>query len=545
MLETLSKGFRTARLKLQGKAELSEDNIANALRDVRVSLLEADVELSVVKAFLDRVKARAVGEVVQLKATAEGRGILPGMKVTPADHFIKICHDELVGLMGPVDSTITYEGKPTLIMMVGLQGSGKTTTAGKLARRLKSEGKNPMLVAADIYRPAAIDQLMTIGRKLGVPVFSIKGMKPVDLCKAAVAQARNVGRDVVIFDTAGRLAIDNNLMTELEQIKATTNPANIFFVCDAMIGQDAVRTAAEFDRRLGFTGFILTKLDGDARGGAALSIKHITGKPIKFLGMGEGLDKLDEFRPEGLADRVLGFGDVVGLMKDFEQVVDQKTAENDARNMLQGNFTFADFQRQIKMIKQMGSLRNIFDKLPGMSEMFQNLPPEALDDRELLKVESMIQSMTKAERNDPDIFERSRMERVARGSGHTVDEVEGLLHRFLETRAMMAQLGQSGAFNGLIPGMGGGGGGPGAFSRDQKRKAGKMGIPGVGGMPGLGGGFPGMGGGFPGMGGGFPGFGGQPQLPAPPERPELSREERVANAKKKKDERKARRRGRD
>ncbi len=470
MLETLTKGFRNARLKLQGKATLDEENIATALRDVRMSLLEADVELSVVKAFLDQVKERAVGEVVHLKAPADPRHRLPeGLKVTPADHFIKICHDELVGLMGPVDASLELDGKPAMIMMVGLQGSGKTTTAGKLARRLLDQGRKPMLVAADIYRPAAIDQLMTLGRKLGVPVFSIKGMKPVELCRLGVQQARNVGRDVVIFDTAGRLAIDNALMEELVQIKAVTRPQNILFVCDAMIGQDAVRTAAEFDRRLDFTGFVLTKLDGDARGGAALAIKQVTGKPIKFLGMGEQLDKLDEFRPEGLADRILGFGDVVGLMKDFERVVDQQSAENDARRMLEGSFDYDQFLRQIHQVRQMGNLRAIFEKLPGMGEVLEQLPPEALDDRELLKVEAVVQSMTKQERRQPDLLDDSRMRRIARGCGRPVEDVRALHDRFLQTRQMMSQLGQSGLFGGL------GGGLPGVGRAQRRAKGGNAG----------------------------------------------------------------------
>lgn len=517
MFETLSKGFRTARLKLQGKAELSETNVQNALRDVRVSLLEADVDLSVVRRFLDRVKERALGEVVELKGPEQARfGLMPGMKVTPADHFIKACHDELVNLMGPVDTSLQTEGDPAIIMMVGLQGSGKTTTAGKLARRLKKQGHKPMLVAADIYRPAAIDQLMTLGNRIGVPVFTIQGMKPLDLCKLAVTQARNVGRDVVIFDTAGRLAIDNSLMQELVDIKDATSPENILFVCDAMIGQDAVRTAAEFDRLLDFTGFVLTKLDGDARGGAALAIKEVTGKPIKFLGMGESLDKLDDFRPEGLADRILGFGDVVGLMKDFEQVVDEKEAEVDAKRMLQGQFSFQDFYKQIQMVKKMGSLRSIFEKVPGMSGMLDQIPPEALDDRELVKIEAMIQSMTKQERRDPDIFDRSRMARVAKGSGRPLEEVEGLYERFLQTRAMMSQLGQSGLMNGLM----GGGGMPNLGGR-AARRGGGGGMPGFGGMPGM------------------------PGLPGPQAGPPAaSREERLAAAEARKAKQKARRKAR-
>jgi signal recognition particle subunit SRP54 len=516
MLDTLTKGFRSARQKLQGKTTLTEENIALALRDVRRSLLEADVELGVTKAFLDRVKDRAVGEVVQLKAPKKPFGNLPpGVKVSPADHFIKICHDELIDLMGPVDASLDLDGSPSVIMMVGLQGSGKTTTAGKLARRLQAEGKKPLMVAADIYRPAAIDQLMSLGRKLGVPVFSIKGMDPVELSRLALQQARNVGRDVVIIDTAGRLAIDETLMQELERIKDVAKPKNVLFVCDAMIGQDAVRTAAEFDRRLSFTGFVLTKLDGDARGGAALSIKEVTGKPIKFLGMGETLDKLDEFRPEGLADRILGFGDVVGLMKDFEAVVDKDTAEADALKMLKGNFTFGDFLNQINMIKKMGNLRALFERLPGMGEILEQIPPEALDEKELVKVEAMIQSMTKQERNTPDILNHSRFQRIAKGSGRSLDEVQELYKRFTEVRQMMGGLGSSGLFDSL-PGMGGG-------SRAVRRGGKAPGFPGLPGMGAL------MGAGGGGGGGGAP---------------ELSAEEKVKRAKEKRAERNARKAGR-
>jgi signal recognition particle subunit SRP54 len=532
MLETLSQGFRSARLKLQGKAQLTEDNISDALKDVRISLLEADVELGVVRTFMGRVRERALGEVVQTKTKTSGHGLGKGTKVTPANHFIKICHDELVQLMGPVDASLSLDREISIIMMVGLQGSGKTTTAGKLARRLKSEGKKPLLVAADIYRPAAIDQLLTLGRKLSVPVFSIRGMKPVDLCTAALAQAKAVGRDVVIFDTAGRLALDNELMKELEDIKSRTQPDNILFVCDAMIGQDSVRTAAEFNRRLEFTGFVLTKLDGDARGGAALSIKEVTGAPIKFLGMGEGLDKLDEFRPEGLADRILGFGDVVGLMQDFERVVDKEDAERDAVKMLKGEFGFDDFLKQINMIRKMGSLRSVFEKLPGMGEMMKQIPPEAFDDRELKKVEAMIQSMTRQERNQPDILSDSRMRRVALGSGRTLSEVKSLQERFIQTRKMMSQMGKSGMFGGL-PGMGGGGGMPGMpgmpgmGGRAARRRMAKAGgMPGMPGMPDLAGMMP------PSMQG----------MTAESAEPTLSPEDKVAKAKARRAARRKRKR---
>lgn len=291
MLDSLTEGFRNVRLRMAGQAKITEEDISQAVRDVRVSLLEADVDYGVVNGFIERVKERSLGEVVQLKTKTKKKDLL---QVTPGDHFVRICHEELVGLMGPVDTELEYANKgPTGVMMVGLQGSGKTTTSGKLARLLKAKGKKPMLVAADTYRPAAIQQLMVLGKKLNVPVFSLRGMKPPDLCAMAMQQAASVGRDVVIFDTAGRLAIDDELMAELGEIRKRTNPRNVLFVCDAMIGQDAVRTAKSFHERLALSGFVLTKLDGDARGGAALSIKEVTGVPVKYVGMGEGLDRLE------------------------------------------------------------------------------------------------------------------------------------------------------------------------------------------------------------------------------------------------------------
>jgi signal recognition particle subunit SRP54 len=324
MLETISKGFRTVKHRFQGKRELTEENIDEALRDIRVSLLEADVDFKVVRQFIAAVKEKAVGEVVRVEVKA-GSG--EKIKVNPGDHFINLCHQELQGLMGPVDTTLKFGAGVTKIMMVGLQGSGKTTTTGKLARMLVEKGRKPLLVAADIYRPAAVDQLKVLGQRLNIPVYHEPNQSPPHICQAAVDFARAKGRDIVIFDTAGRLAIDEALMGELDEIKKRTRPDNILLVVDSMIGQDAVRTAKTFDERIGISGFIMTKLDGDARGGAALSIKAVTGKPIKFLGMGEGLEALEEFRPEGLAGRIMGFGDVVGLMSDFQKVVDEETAE--------------------------------------------------------------------------------------------------------------------------------------------------------------------------------------------------------------------------
>src|SRR5579871_6225035 len=411
MLETISKGFKAAKARLTGVAELTADNIDEALRDVRMSLLEADVEFKVVKRFLERVKEKAIGQQVELRAKAGDRYLT----ATPEQHFIKICQDELTELMGPVATEVEYAKKgPTSIMMVGLQGSGKTTTVGKLARWLEKQKKRPLLVAADIYRPAAIEQLKVLGQQLELPVFTVEGASPPDICEAAVKEAYVKNRDVVIFDTAGRLAIDEPLMVELEQIKQRTDTHNIFLVVDAMIGQDAVNTAKAFNDRLAIDGVILTKLDGDARGGAALSIKEVTGKPIKFLGMGEGLDKLEEFRPEGLASRILGFGDIVGLMKDFEEVVDEEKAEADAKKLLSGRFNMRDFVEQIQMVRKMGPIKDLLEKFPIFGEMTEQLNP---DDRELGKIEALFHSMTEKERVNPTIIDDKRMERIAKGAG--------------------------------------------------------------------------------------------------------------------------------
>jgi signal recognition particle subunit SRP54 len=435
MLDVLTSGFRNARMMMAGRAELNEETIKDALREVRSSLIQADVELGVARDFVARVQGKVSGTQVQLKDKRTG------MQLTPADWFVKACYDELVLMMGPEGGALDLTGKPAVVMLVGLQGSGKTTTAGKLARLLMRDGRKPMLVAADIYRPAAVDQLMVLGRKLAVPVFSIRGMDPVKLSKLAVAQARQVGRDVVIIDTAGRLALDEALMQEVVDIKATIQPSDVLFVCDAMMGQDAVRTASEFDRRLDFTGFILTKMDGDARGGAALAIKAVTGKPVKFLGQGEGLDQLEAFRPEGVAQRILGMGDVVGLVQDFERHVDKDTAAADAERILAGTFGYDDFVKQLRTIRKMGPIREIMAKLPFMSDMLAQLPEDAIDEGELDVVVAVINSMTNQERKNPDILNDSRFKRIARGSGHTLAEVKDLHQRFVQARAMMSGLG--------------------------------------------------------------------------------------------------------
>ncbi len=447
MLETITQGFKTARHRLRGQVELNQSNIDEALRDVRIALLEADVDLGVVRRFLARVQEKAIGEVVALSAKgARGRRIV----TEPGDHFIKICHEELEALMGPVDTSLRYnERRPTGIMVVGLQGSGKTTTAAKLAAWLVKDGKRPLLAAADIYRPAAVDQLRTLGGKLDIPVFHAEGVAPPELCRRALAEATAKKRDVVVFDTAGRLAIDEEMMAELEQVKALTQPDDILLVCDAMIGQDAVRTAAEFDRRLGLDGFILTKLDGDARGGAALSIKEITGKPIKFLGVGEGLDKLEEFRPDGLASRILGFGDIVGLMKDFEEVVDEEKAEEDAAKILSGDFHLGDFVEQIRLVKKMGPLSELMERFPLFGELPEGF---SFDDKALDRIEAMVGSMTTRERQDPDVITPSRVRRIAAGSGRTEQDVQNLLAQYRSMRQMMKQIGSAPGLLARLPG---------------------------------------------------------------------------------------------
>ncbi len=470
MLDVLTKGFRAARYKLRGVSEITEDNIKDALREVRMALLEADVDFKVAKSFINQVKEKLLGQEVRLKAQAKGKEV----HVDVGKYFVKACYDELVELMGPVDVEINLPTKGLgSIMLVGLQGSGKTTTAAKLAVYLtRKMNRKPLLVAADVYRPAAMEQLRVLGERIGVPVYVEEGSTDAPgICERALKYARLKGRDTVIFDTAGRLAIDEPLMEELSHIKSRVSPSNIFLVLDAMIGQDAVRTAKAFDERLDLSGVILTKLDGDARGGAALSVKAVTGKPIKFLGMGEKLDRLEEFRPDGMAQRILGMGDIVGLMKDFEEVVDAEQAEKDAKKMLQGKFDMADFLEQIKLIQKMGSLKDLMEKLPFFAD---GMPEDIhIDDRELVRIEAIINSMTIEERRNPDVFftpvytsklrmkmkkpagadfEISRIRRVARGSGRREEEVKELLMKFLMMRQLMAELGKGGGLLSRIPG---------------------------------------------------------------------------------------------
>jgi len=531
VFEALTKGFREAQNRLAGLTELSEKNVQAALREVRTSLLEADVELGVVKRFLEEVERKALGKAVQTRVRHGGET----HKVTAGEQFVKICHDELVAMM-------SFEGEPvklapsgrTGVMMVGLQGSGKTTTAAKIARWLDKQGKKPLLVAADMQRPAAVEQLQVLGSQIDVPVFNLPGQTPLEICRAAPAEAARLGRDVIVYDTAGRLAIDELLMAELSEIQSAVSPENVLLVLDAMIGQDAVKTAKSFNERLGITGVVLTKLDGDARGGAALSVKEVTGAPIVFAGMGETTDKLEPFRAEGMASRVLGMGDVVGLIQDFESVVDEKQAEKDAARMMSGEFTLDDFLNQVRMLQKMGSLSDLVEKIPGLSGMVPPGAAQQLDDRELVRIEAMIQSMTLVERGDPNVLVRepSRVKRISKGSGQPPEGVGELVQKFLFMRQMMGGFGQNLGMMGKIPGMKNL-----AMARNAQKamKGGFPGMPGMGGFPGM----PGMGG-FPGM----PGMGGFPGMNAePPKMRVLSKAERNARKNDRKRERDARKKG--
>jgi signal recognition particle subunit SRP54 len=544
VFDALKRGFREAQNRLAGLTELDEKNIQAALKEVRLSLLEADVELGVVKRFLARVEEQALGTTVQTTVKHGGNKI----KVSAGDQFVKVCHDELVAMMSHDGAPLVFAGGSarTGIMMVGLQGSGKTTTCAKLARYLEKEGHKVLLVAADMQRPAAVEQLMVLGEQLGVRVFNVPGASPLDICGQADAEAKNLGCDVIVYDTAGRLAIDEPLMKELGDIRARVSPGNVLLVVDAMIGQDAVKTARSFNERLGITGVVLTKLDGDARGGAALSVKEVTGAPIAFAGVGEGTDKLEEFRAEGMAGRILGLGDVVGLMKDFEEVVDQKQAEEDAMRMLSGQFSLDDFLAQVRTIQQMGSLKDLVERIPGLGGM---MPPGAdLDDAELGRIEAMIQSMTLLERADPNslIREPGRVKRVARGSGCPEQAVSELVQKFLFMQQMMTGMGSDLGMMGKVPGLKNL-----ALARNVRRamKSGKFpsGMPGMPamGMPGMG--LPGMG--LPGM-GIPPGFGGLAPGAvgadggAAPRMRQLSRSEKNARKNQRKRERASRKKNR-
>jgi len=448
MLETLTQGFTSAREKLAGVKQLTEENIDQSLRDVRMSLLEADVDLGVVKEFLEIVKERCLGDKITTRVRdAQGRRL----RIAPGQHFVKICEEELVALMGPVDPSLAQgPGGVVSLMLIGLQGVGKTTVAGKLARHLQGQKRRPLLVAADVYRPAAVLQLQQLGEQLDVVVHcGAEGELPAAICAAGAERARAEGFGAVIYDTAGRLAIDEDLMAELEEITEVASPANTLLVCDSLMGRDAVNVARAFSEKLNVDGLVLTKLDGDARGGAALAIKAVTGVPIKFLGTGESLDRLEPFRPEGLASRILGMGDVVGLVRDFEEVVDEKEAEADAERLLKGRFGLEDLLKQLRTIQKLGPLREVVAKLPMFGDM-----AEQVDESELKRVEALIQSMTPNERAEPEIIDKRRASRIARGSGRRSKDVLDLIGRFGQMRDMMANLGKKGGLLSKMPGLG-------------------------------------------------------------------------------------------
>lgn len=411
--------------KLRGRGKLSETDVNDAMREVRMALLEADVNFKVVKDFITKIKERAVGQEVL-------------ESLTPGQHVIKIVNEELTNLMGGTQSRITISSRPpTIVMLVGLQGAGKTTTAGKLALLLKKQNKRPLLVAADVYRPAAIKQLQVLGEQLEMPVFTLEDNKnPVEIAEQAIDYALSHARDMVIIDTAGRLHINQELMQELKSIKGTVKPHEILLVVDAMTGQDAVTVAETFNNDLGIDGVILTKLDGDARGGAALSVKAVTGQPIKFAGIGEKLDALEPFHPDRMASRILGMGDVLSLIEKAQSAMDFEQAKDMEKKLRKEDFTLDDFLDQLQQVKKLGPLEQVLSMLPGMGNMKQ-LKDVKIDEKELSRVEAVIKSMTKKERRDPALINGSRRKRIAMGSGTRVQDVNKLLKQFAEAKKMM------------------------------------------------------------------------------------------------------------
>ena len=439
--DNLSDKLSAVFKKLRGKGKLNESDVKEAMREVRLALLEADVNYKVAKDFTNTVAEKCIGANVMESLTA------PQM-------VVKIVRDELTALMGNEQARLKTSNKiPTVIMMCGLQGSGKTTHSAKLAKLLKSKGHRPLLVACDIYRPAAIQQLKVVGEAVGAPVFE-KGTQAVEkTAKEAIAHARDYGFDYVILDTAGRLHIDDELMDELKRITQTVEVNNILLVIDSMIGQDAVNVAKAFNDILEIDGVILTKLDGDTRGGAALSVRAVTGKPIMFAGVGEKLDQLDEFHPDRMATRILGMGDVLSLIERVETEIDEKKAEEAARKLEQNKFDMNDLLEQFQQIKKMGSIKNILSMLPGMDKQLRNVD---IDDRQMLRVEAIIKSMTKKERSKPDIINASRKRRIAAGSGVGVEEVNRLLKQYEQMKKMFKQMNAKGGKRKLLRGLGGG-----------------------------------------------------------------------------------------
>jgi signal recognition particle subunit SRP54 len=427
--EGLADRLQSTLQKLKGKGKVNEADVKEMMREVRLALLEADVNFKVVKDFVKRVSERAVGQDV-LKS------------LTPGQQVIKVVQEELTALMGGEQSKIAVAPKaPTVIMMVGLQGAGKTTTTGKLANLLRKKyNRNPLLVAADIYRPAAIKQLETLGKQLSMSVFSLGDqVSPVEIAKQAIAHAKEEHHDYVLIDTAGRLHVDENLMEELEQIKELSNPDEIFLVVDAMTGQDAVNVADSFNKQLGLTGVVLTKLDGDTRGGAALSIRAVTDTPIKFVGLGEKMDAIEAFHPERMASRILGMGDVLTLIEKAQANVDAEKAKELEAKLRTQSFTFDDFLDQLAQVRQMGPLDELIGMLPGANKV-KGLKNLQVDEKQINHVEAIIRSMTKAEKTNPEIINASRRKRIAKGSGRSVQEVNRLLKQFEDMKKMMKQM---------------------------------------------------------------------------------------------------------
>ena len=427
MLESLSEKLTNALKRFRSKGRLTEADVKEGMREVKLALLEADVNFKVVKEFVKNVTERAVGETVM-------------ESLLPAQQIVKIVNEELITLMGGSSPKLEISSRPpTVVMMVGLQGAGKTTHAAKIAAMYKKQGKNPLLVACDVYRPAAIDQLKVVGETVGVPVFSLGDkVSPVKIAKEGVAQAKKNGHDLVFIDTAGRLQIDEVLMKELSDIKKEVEPIEILLTVDAMTGQEAVNVAKAFDELLDVTGVVLTKMDGDARGGAALSVRYVTGKPIKFIGTGEKLDMIEAFHPDRMASRILGMGDVLSLIEKAEQAIDQKKAEEMERKMRESAFTLEDFLEQLHALKKMGNLDQILAMLPGVKP--GALKDISVDEGQMARTEAIVLSMTKKERVNPDIINGSRRKRIAKGSGTSVEDVNRLLKQFDQMKKMMKQM---------------------------------------------------------------------------------------------------------
>lgn len=423
MFENLSERLERSFKLLKGQGKITEINVAETLKDVRRALLDADVNYKVAKQFTDTVKAKALGQ-----------NVINAIK--PSELMVKIVHDELTSLMGGETAQLNLSGNPTVILMSGLQGSGKTTFSAKIAKKLKSEkAKRPLLVACDVYRPAAIEQLRVLGEQIGVPVYTEDGNKnPVEIALNAIKYAKEQHLDLVIVDTAGRLAVDEQMMNEIENIKKAIRPNETLFVVDSMTGQDAVNTAKEFNDRLDFDGVVLTKLDGDTRGGAALSIRTVVTKPIKFVGTGEKMDALDLFHPNRMADRILGMGDIVSLVEKAQNAYNEKEARELQRKIAKNQFNFDDFLNQIQQIKKMGNIKELASMIPGVGKAIKDID---IDDNAFKSVEAIIHSMTKAERTNPDIINGSRRQRIAKGSGTSIQEVNRLIKQFDETRKMM------------------------------------------------------------------------------------------------------------